>query len=246
MLTFFRRIRKGLLDGGATHKYLLYAIGEVALVVIGILIALQVNEWSKERDIHKSEISTLQELSFALSQDTLTVNNAIQRMNASYNVTVQMLNHIEKNRPYVSILDTQFMQSYIFHTPTFNQFNTAAFDLLKERGLDIISDQNLRRLIVEHYSNHHAIINGWFANVQRIHALQVDRLYDHFKIDEDLGGKSTMRPNDYDLILENKSTLNPFYHFKSLILSSIKRLNKFRGETKRLLEAINKEIDSFQ
>jgi hypothetical protein len=40
MLTPFRRIRKGLLRGGAASKYLLYAIGEMALVVIEIFIAL--------------------------------------------------------------------------------------------------------------------------------------------------------------------------------------------------------------
>jgi len=49
MLTFFRRIRKGLLASGATSKYLLYAIGEIALVVIGILIALQINNWNEDR-----------------------------------------------------------------------------------------------------------------------------------------------------------------------------------------------------
>ena len=47
MLTFFRRIRKGLLGEGATSKYLFYAIGEIALVVIGILIALQINNWNE-------------------------------------------------------------------------------------------------------------------------------------------------------------------------------------------------------
>ena len=101
-------------------------------------------------------------------------------------------------------------------------------------------------MIVEHYSNHHAIINSWFANVQRLHALQADRLYGHFKIDENPGGRSTMRPNDYDLILDDKSSLNPFYHFKSLILSSVKRFDTFLGETEQLLDAINEEIDSFQ
>jgi hypothetical protein len=52
MLTLFRRIRKGLLDGGRTSKYLLYAIGEILLVMIGILLALQVNNrnvWKKDR-----------------------------------------------------------------------------------------------------------------------------------------------------------------------------------------------------
>ena len=53
MLTFFRRIRKGLLGSGATSKYLLYAIGEIALVVIGILIALQINNWNNDR-IHRN------------------------------------------------------------------------------------------------------------------------------------------------------------------------------------------------
>ena len=49
MLTFFRRVRKGLLDGGSTRKYLVYAIGEIALVVIGILIALQINNLNEEQ-----------------------------------------------------------------------------------------------------------------------------------------------------------------------------------------------------
>jgi len=53
MLTFFRRIRKGLLDGGRTSKYVLYAVGEIALVVIGILIALSINNWNEARKDHQ-------------------------------------------------------------------------------------------------------------------------------------------------------------------------------------------------
>ena len=49
MLTLFRRIRKSLLSSGSVKKYTLYAIGEIALVVIGILIALQINNWNQSR-----------------------------------------------------------------------------------------------------------------------------------------------------------------------------------------------------
>ena len=49
MLTFFRRIRQTLLGTGQTRKYILYAFGEIALVVIGILIALQINNWNEAR-----------------------------------------------------------------------------------------------------------------------------------------------------------------------------------------------------
>lgn len=49
MIKFFRTIRQNLLSEGKTGKYLKYAIGEIILVVIGILIALQINNWNEER-----------------------------------------------------------------------------------------------------------------------------------------------------------------------------------------------------
>ena len=49
MITVFRRIREKLIASGSVTKYLLYATGEILLVVVGILIALQVNNWNEER-----------------------------------------------------------------------------------------------------------------------------------------------------------------------------------------------------
>ena len=48
MIKFFRHIRQRLISEGKTEKYFKYAIGEIILVVIGILIALQINDWSQE------------------------------------------------------------------------------------------------------------------------------------------------------------------------------------------------------
>ena len=64
MLTLFRKVRKTFLDAGQTRRYILYAIGEIGLVVIGILIALQINnwnEWRKERIIEKQILLDLSE-----------------------------------------------------------------------------------------------------------------------------------------------------------------------------------------
>ena len=47
MITLLRKIRRSLIESGSARKYLLYAIGEIALVVIGILIALQINNWNE-------------------------------------------------------------------------------------------------------------------------------------------------------------------------------------------------------
>ena len=49
MIKFFRNIRQSLHNEGKTSKYFKYAIGEIVLVVIGILIALQVNNWNENR-----------------------------------------------------------------------------------------------------------------------------------------------------------------------------------------------------
>ena len=81
MIKFFRKIRQNLLSEGKTTKYLKYALGEIILVVIGILIALQVNNWNEERKNYAKE----QTLLLALQQEfdgnlerlknTITVNN---------------------------------------------------------------------------------------------------------------------------------------------------------------------------
>src|SRR5210317_465306 len=62
MLTFFRKIRKSIVQVGSARKYLFYAIGEIALVVIGILIALQINNWNEWRKDRDKEHSILKEL----------------------------------------------------------------------------------------------------------------------------------------------------------------------------------------
>jgi len=72
MLRFFRTIRKKLIEQDNVRKYLLYAIGEILLVVIGILIALQVNNWNEVRKAKIEEeiilSSLLEDLEFAITE----------------------------------------------------------------------------------------------------------------------------------------------------------------------------------
>ena len=56
MIGFFRKIRKKLADDNQFLKYSRYAIGEILLVVVGILIALQINNWNENRKIKENEM----------------------------------------------------------------------------------------------------------------------------------------------------------------------------------------------
>ncbi|WP_243471149.1 DUF6090 family protein [Winogradskyella sp. MH6] len=67
MIKFFRNIRRSLLNEGKTGKYLKYAVGEIVLVVIGILIALQINNWNENRKLENSK----EKLMLALKKELL-------------------------------------------------------------------------------------------------------------------------------------------------------------------------------
>jgi hypothetical protein len=69
MINFFRKIRKELADDNKPLKYARYAIGEIVLVVIGILIALSINNWNERQVLHKKVSVQLQNLSLGLQND---------------------------------------------------------------------------------------------------------------------------------------------------------------------------------
>jgi len=69
MIKFFRKVRQNLLSEGKTGKYLKYAIGEIVLVVIGILIALQINNWNENRKNQKELYNIYNQIVFELDND---------------------------------------------------------------------------------------------------------------------------------------------------------------------------------
>ncbi len=73
MIKLFRRIRYDLMEKNKTAKYLKYAIGEIVLVVIGILIALQINNWNEDRKTNNKIKKSLVALRNDLIQDTVLI-----------------------------------------------------------------------------------------------------------------------------------------------------------------------------
>lgn len=69
MLQFFKKIRQQLLNENKLKKYFLYAIGEIILVVIGILIALQINNWNNRRIEKQDEIVSYESIKQQISED---------------------------------------------------------------------------------------------------------------------------------------------------------------------------------
>lgn len=75
MINFYRRLRQSFLNQNRFSKYLLYAIGEIILVVFGILIALQINNWNTARQIDITNTKLLEKLKIELQQNTIRLNH---------------------------------------------------------------------------------------------------------------------------------------------------------------------------
>ncbi|MBN4047048.1 hypothetical protein JYU05_00720 [bacterium AH-315-P13] len=96
MIKFFRIIRKELMEQNKTSKYLKYAIGEILLVVIGILIALSINNWNESRKLHLADIEFLKNLKTELSLDTIALSKkkmSFFKINNKLNRALQLFNN---------------------------------------------------------------------------------------------------------------------------------------------------------
>ncbi len=94
MIKFFRKIRKNLLSENKFSKYLLYAIGEIVLVIIGILIALQINNKNEQRKTENKIVSILKEVQHDLGLDILKSDELI----AYYKIKDSIINLIQTDK----------------------------------------------------------------------------------------------------------------------------------------------------
>ena len=145
MIKFFRKIRQKLLEENKIGNYLKYAIGEILLVVIGILIALQINNWNENNKSHATEIKILKELKLALQQDLFNINVNVR----SYKDVNRSLEIIKEQLQLDEITNDSL--GYAFSKSLFN--NSVAptigpYETLKSKGLDLISNDTLRQDII--------------------------------------------------------------------------------------------------
>ena len=142
MLKFFRTIRKKLIEEDNVRKYLLYAIGEILLVVIGILIALQVNNWNEERAENRQRTELLvqlrADLNNVLTELELQIDQSIEKV--TYSRRLLNFSAGTSDLPTDSL---QFASLIMINSSAFNDFNTT-FEQAKSSGkLSLIQSDSL-------------------------------------------------------------------------------------------------------
>ena len=147
MIKFFRNIRKNLLTVGKTTKYLKYAFGEIILVVIGILIALQINNWNEQRKINTEEQNALINLKEDFLYNKSQIDSLIVSTKRTVEANLEILEFTGKKSKPVSEVYFDSLVNFISATEQYFPRNGFLDDLINSGKLSIIKNENLRNKI---------------------------------------------------------------------------------------------------
>ncbi len=148
MIKLFRRIRQSLLSENKLSKYLLYAIGEIILVVIGILIALQINNWNEDRKEEKAIEKVLNEIKDDLLEDKKELETILAMRNEDASAQNRIIQAVKRQAVFNDSLFSDLGRVGLFR-PYFS--SSKGYELLKELNLGNLDDRELRNLISRYY-----------------------------------------------------------------------------------------------
>ena len=242
MLTFFRRIRKGLLDGGSTSRYLVYAIGEIALVVIGILIALQINNWNEYQKERETEEKVLEEVLENLEANILRLHSMIERCNTDNQSADIILSLIDHRLPYSDSLSRYF--ALAMNPPDELSFlSYVGYESLKNVGFEIIQDNDLKKEIINLFEGLYLDLKAKYirAGDQTLEMVSFRRK--HFLVRSGSGLGRRFIPLDFDNLMTNKQFDSQLVELKGIRGWIARTLDQCLGETQRVLQLVKDELE---
>ena len=234
MIKFFRRIRQKLIEEKKIGNYLKYAIGEILLVVIGILIALQINNWNEHRKDRITERKLLIELNENLVINAARLKSDMQKELTSISSIEFVLNHLDNRRPYHDSLDVYFNSA--FFSPDI-VLSTSGFESIKLKGFQVVSKDTLRKAIRDLFEVRY---DNMLSETVRLEdqfwpSSVLPLKHKHFRISE---GRS--KPVDYKKLLDDESFKNMIadrMHFRKLAY-------KHKSESLIQTELLLKQIEN--
>ena len=232
MLKIFRTARKNMMKKNKTTAYFFYAIGEIILVMIGILLALQVNNWNENKQIKES------------------LNSYVIQLNEEIKANIQILNEViegetENSKDIDTILDIFKQQD--FDNPkllaksgsllSFEEFHpvTTTFENLKSSGdLKLIKDVKLRNSIFHAYNSFKKIKLVQDLHYYNMKTRAVDYFFENSKFSD---------------IRESKPNFAKDVMFENITLSSASTISQIIDACKKSLaqmEELEEKLSTYQ
>lgn len=200
-MKILRSIRQRMINDGRITRYLTYAVGEIVLVVIGIFLALQLNNWNSERKLVRQELGLLVEMRENLAMDLKDCRYNIEANQRYEQGNRAVLKHLTERTPFHDSLRIHYANIFGYTTLT---ANTSAYDNLKSIGFDLIRNDSLRRTVTALYSERYDYLK--ILEFESDGKLQMDHVLPqiHEKVQVDTMWVSGM-PYDVAALMDDKT-----------------------------------------
>ncbi|MCA0154420.1 DUF6090 family protein [Winogradskyella vincentii] len=237
MIKFFRHIRRSLIQENKMGKYFKYAIGEILLVVIGILIALQINNWNESQ----KESEELRNIFIRIEQDfknsAVEINDGIEEMKlASIYTNAILLNQVSEDTLY---LDEMYFRKHAFSFTGFPdiKINETGIELLKNKiqnnyDLNTVEIERLLNLYTELLYEIHIDHSDLYYHYNELKSYIVPTTVRYnYKFKGQKNKIITMMLNDEQF----KSYLYEFHNLRSIYLT---KLQEFQEDGEEIIAKI--------
>lgn len=163
MLRILNSVRQQLVREGHLGRYIGYALGEILLIVIGILIALQINEWAEDRSERRFEQTTLNQIRTNLQTDHEALSEILGKRRKAAQSIDRILAIEDPGNP------DENLKLWLSDVMQFDRFHSlgSAYEVLKSRGLEIVQNDELRTTLGIYY-------DSWAREIQQ-HNLDIER-----------------------------------------------------------------------
>jgi hypothetical protein len=241
MIKFFRKIRQQLLAENKFHKYLVYALGEIALVMIGILLALQVNNWNEQRKDRVTEQLMLTALQEDLLINVARLKKDILLEQRTIDQATRIIRHLDERKPYDLSLNKVFSEA--IYSPDII-ISASSYESLKFKGIDIVRKESLKRRIVNLFD---VVFSNLIAETVRLEnqfwpSSVLPMIHKHFrKVDF-----YELKPTNYEALMDDTTYKNMVAHRSHFRQKALNLKTKALQDTEALEEMIAAELKKNQ
>lgn len=249
MINFFRAIRKKLLSENRFSKYLMYAIGEIVLVVIGILIALQINTWNEKRKQNAKLKVVLASVYKDLVADSLSIHDDLKMVNSRIDSNTSFQKRMYSSTANLDTIINIMKYEFTIYWYGGVTYNTNTFNNLKSTGTFDILPEALKKELSDYYTlvDQNTRLSGVYLDQYRTQLDNYLNTYNMVGRVHSENYKNSFLFNDSWRDIDSKDftarSAVLFGAYSVLYLSNKRQMNSSLDEIRRLLPVLNSYIE---
>lgn len=246
MINFFRKKRKKLADDNKALKYTRYAIGEIVLVVIGILIALQINTWNEHRKMQIQEQELLKGLEIEFTINFNRLEKVIQLHQKSIESANEIMIYFKQDINAIPEAKFDSLQYHMENTWTFNPRKGLVNSAIASGQINLISNVELKNQL----ASFEDMVNDQEEEIQEIRLLgakltSIISKYINVGEQNEIGYKTFVNEgfqSDYNRFFKDIRVYNIINNKTSWSFDLLDEETEIMQSTERILELISEEL----